>query len=244
MPGVLIGVDDIKVDVRFKKIKHVYLKVKSPDGRVQVSAPKHLKTTEVRDFIQARLGWIRKQTGMIQARNNSACCEYLAGEIHYVWGKPYLLTLQGSEKASGVMLEYDRMVLKIRSGADRDKRRAVVEKWYRDQIRQAAPGLISKWEKVMGVEVEKLFIRRMKTRWGSCNTRKRTIRLNTNLAERPLECLEYVVVHELAHLLEPSHNGRFKALMDKFLPGWPDYRRMLATPAGYKGFPGRSGSIP
>ncbi len=241
---MLISVDDIKVDVRFKKIKHVYLRVKSPDGRVQVSAPKHLKTAEVREFVQARLGWIKKQASMIQTRNNSACCEYLEGEAHYVWGKHYLLTLQDNEETPGVMLEHDRMVLTIRSGADQDKRRAVVEKWYRNQIRQAAPGLIRKWEKIMGVEVEKLFVRRMKTRWGSCNTRKRTIRLNTSLATKPVECLEYVVVHELAHLLEPSHNGRFKALMDKLLPGWPDYRRMLANPAGSEGLPVRSGSTP
>jgi predicted metal-dependent hydrolase len=225
----MINVEDIKVDVRFKKIKHVYLRVKSPDGKVLVSAPKHLKTGDVRDFVIARLGWIRKQADSIQARENTASCEFLEGETHYVWGKQYFLTLREKEQAPSVMLEHENMVLTIRSGADQDKRRAVVEKWHRDQVGKAAPDLIRKWEKIMGVEVEKLFVRRMKTRWGSCNIRKRTIRLNTSLATKPMECLEYIVVHELAHLLEPSHNGRFKGLMDKFFPAWPHYRRMLAA---------------
>lgn len=229
MPSVMINVDDIKVDVRFKKIKHVYLRMKSPDGKVQVSAPKHLKIGDVRDFVIARLGWIRKQAGRIQARENASSREFLEGETHYVWGKQYFLTLQEKEQAPSVMLEHDKMVLTIRSGADQDKRRAVVEKWHRDQIRKAGPELIRKWEKIIGVEVEKLFVRRMKTKWGSCNIRKRTIRLNTSLATKPMECLEYIVVHELAHLLEPSHNGRFKGLMNKFLPAWPHYRRMLAS---------------
>ncbi len=227
MPDVIINVDDIKVEVRFKKIKHVYLRVKSPDGKVLVCAPKHLKTGDVRDFVLARLGWIRKQAGWIQARENTAFCEFLEGEIHYVWGKKYLLTLREKEQAPSVMLDNEKMVLTTRSGADLDKRLAVVEKWHRDQIRIKAPDLIRKWEKIMGVEVEKLFVRRMKTRWGSCNIRKRTIRLNTSLAAKPMECLEYIVVHEMVHLLEPSHNGRFKGLMDKFLPAWPHYRRML-----------------
>ena len=227
MPGIMINVDDIKVEVRFKKIKHVYLRVKPPDGKVLVSAPKHLKTGDVRDFVLARLGWIRKQAGRIKARNNSASCEYLEGETHYIWGNKYFLTLQEKERVPSVMLENEKMVLTIRRGADRDKRKAVVEKWHRNQIRIIAPDFIRKWEIIMGVEVKKLFVRRMKTRWGSCNTRKRTIRLNTSLAAKPVKCLEYVVVHELAHLLEPSHNGRFKGLMDKFLPAWPYYRRML-----------------
>ena len=227
MPGVIINVDDIKVEVRFKKIKHVYLRVKSPDGKVLVSAPKHLKTADVRDFVLARMGWIRNQAGRIKARENETSFEFLEGEPHYLWGKQYFLTLREKEGAPSVTLENEKMVLTTRSGADRNKRRAVVEKWHRDQIRNKAPDLIRKWEKIMGVEVNKLFVRCMKTRWGSCNIRKRTIRLNAGLATKPIECLEYIVVHELAHLLEPSHNGRFKGLMDKFLPAWPHYRRML-----------------
>jgi predicted metal-dependent hydrolase len=229
MLGVMINVDDIKVEVRYKKIKHIYLRVKSPDGKVLVTAPKHLKTADVREFVLARLGWIRKQAGRIKARESASSCEFLEGETHYVWGKQYLLTLQEKEQTPSVMLEHEKMVLTIPSGADLDKRRAVVEKWHRDQIRKAAPDLIRKWEKIMGVEVEKLFVRRMKTRWGSCNIQKRTIRVNTSLATKPVECLEYIVVHELAHLLEPSHNGRFKGLMDKFLPAWPNYKLMLAA---------------
>ncbi|MFO7728213.1 MAG: SprT family zinc-dependent metalloprotease [Desulfonatronovibrio sp.] len=227
MPSVMINVEDINVNVRFKKIKHVYLRVKPPDGKVLVSAPRHLKISDVRNFVIARLGWIVRQTGRIQARESAAPCEFLEGETHYVWGKRFFLALREKEQAPSVMLEHDKMVLTIRWGADQDKRRAVVEKWHRDQIRKAASDLIKKWEKIMGVEVKKLFVRRMKTRWGSCNFRKRTIRLNTSLSAKPLECLEYIIVHELTHLLEPSHNGRFKDLMAKFLPAWPHYKRML-----------------
>lgn len=227
MTSILINTGDIKVNVKFKKIKHVYLRVKPPDGKVLVSAPEHLKIRDVRNFVISRLDWIKKQADTIQARENAASCKYIEGEIHYVWGKRYQLALQEKEQAPSVMLEHDRIVVTTRPGAHRDKRQAVLEKWRRDQIRKAALDLIKKWEKIMGVHVEKLFTRRMKTRWGSCNTSRRTIRLNTRLATKPLECLEYIIVHELAHLLEPSHNDRFKNLMNKFLPGWPRYRSML-----------------
>jgi predicted metal-dependent hydrolase len=119
------------------------------------------------------------------------------------------------------------MILRVRRGADKAKRRAVVEEWHRELLRKAAPPLIEKWERLIGVRVRRSFVQRMKTKWGSCNDRTGSIRLNTDLARKPLECLEYIVVHEMVHLLEPTHNARFMALMDQFMPKWQSHRDVL-----------------
>jgi predicted metal-dependent hydrolase len=222
-----INLDNIPVAVTFKNIKNIHLSVNPPDGEVRVSAPKHLKLDNIRVFLISKLDWIRKQIAKLQDQDRETPREFLERESHYAWGKRYLLSIKEREQAPSVRLEHSRMVLTVRPGADLDKKRAVVEEWYRDQIKKVAQPLIAKWENIMGVKVEKLYVRRMKTKWGSCNIRKRTIRLNTNLAKNPPECLEYIIVHEMTHLLEPSHNGKFKGLMDKFMPKWSHYRDML-----------------
>ena len=119
------------------------------------------------------------------------------------------------------------MILRVRPGTDKAKRQAIVEEWYREQLRKAVPPLIAKWERLMGVRVRRFFVQRMKTKWGSCNHRAGSIRLNTDLAKKPRECLEYIVVHEMVHLLEPTHNARFVALMDQFMPKWQSHREVL-----------------
>jgi len=153
--------------------------------------------------------------------------EYLDRESHYAWGKRYLLSVVEADAPPSLVLSHGHMVLKTRPGANDDRKNQIVEEWYRDQIRQALPALISRWEPILGVTVDRIFVQRMKTRWGSCNPAKRNIRLNTDLAKKPPECLEYIVVHEMAHLIEPTHNARFIELMDRLMPNWRFRRERL-----------------
>jgi predicted metal-dependent hydrolase len=154
----------------------------------------------------------------MDAQEREAPREYLDRESHYVWGRRYLLKRIEEEAAPSVELRHSRLVLQVRPGTDEARSREILEVWYREQIRVAVPSLIAKWEPVMGVKVGRVFVQRMKTRWGSCNPESQSIRLNTDLAKKPPECLEYIMVHEMAHLLEPTHNPRFRSLMNLFMP--------------------------
>jgi len=222
---LLIG--DISVDVIFKDIKNVHLSVHPPTGRVRISAPRRMKLDTIRVYAISKIDWIKKHQAKIQAQERETPREYLEHESHYVWGKRYLLKVDEANQIPSVELRHTQMVLTVRPGNGVEKREAIVSAWYRDEVRKAAAPLIEKWEAAMGVSVNQLHIQRMKTRWGSCNPRTRSIRLNSDLAKKPRECLEYIVVHELTHLLEPSHNIRFIALMDKFLPNWKQHRAEL-----------------
>lgn len=222
-----IELGDITVDVALKNIKNIHLSVHPPTGRVRISAPSRMSLDAIRVFAVSKLGWIKAQQKKLQKQERETLREYLDRESHYVWGKRYLLKVIEGEGAPSVELRHSWMLLRVRPGADEAKRQAVAEEWYRRQLKQAAPPLIAKWEALMGVKVERFFVQRMKTRWGSCNHGARTIRLNTELAKKPRECLEYIVVHEMTHLLEPTHNARFVALMDQFMPNWQFYRDQL-----------------
>ena len=222
---LLIG--DISVDVIFKDIKNVHLSVHPPTGRVRIAAPRRMKLDTIRVYAISKIDWIKKHQAKIQAQERETPREYLEHESHYVWGKRYLLKVDEANQIPSVELRHTQMVLTVRPGSGVEKREAIVSAWYREEVRKAAAPLIEKWEAAMGVSVNQLHIQRMKTRWGSCNPRTRSIRLNSDLAKKPRECLEYIVVHELTHLLEPSHNIRFTTLMDQFLPNWKQYRAEL-----------------
>lgn len=218
---------DITVDVVLKDIKNVHLSVHPPTGRVRISAPLHMSLDAIRVFAISKLGWIKQQQRKLQEQERETPREYLDRESHYVWGKRCLLKVVESDGASAVELKHSKMHLRIRPGTNDEKKQAIVEEWYREQLKQAVPALIAKWEPLMGVKVERFFVQKMKTKWGSCNPETRSIRLNTDLAKKPRECLEYIVVHEMAHLLEHTHNSRFTALMDQFMPKWQFFRREL-----------------
>ena len=211
---------DIAVDVVFKDIKHVHLSVHPPTGRVRISAPLRMSTDTIRAFAISKLDWIKKQQRKLQGQERETPRGYLNRESHYVLGQRYLLRVIECDGAPSIELTHDEMFLRIRPGADSKKAQAVVEEWYREQIGAAVSPLIAEWEPVMGVKVARFFVRHMKTRWGSCNSRRRSIRLNTELAKKPPQLLEYVVVHEMAHLIVRGHNGRFKSIMDEHLPHW------------------------
>lgn len=222
-----IAFGEITADVVLKDIKNIHLSVYPPSGRVRISAPSRMSLDTIRVFAIAKLGWIKQQQKKLQEQERETPRDYLDRESHYVWGKRYLLSVIEGNEAPSVALQHSRMLLRVRPGADTKKKQAIVEEWYRRQLKNAVPPLLARWEPLTGVKVERFFVQRMKTKWGSCNHRARTIRLNTELAKKPRECLEYIVVHEMIHVLEPTHNARFVALMDQFMPQWQFYREQL-----------------
>ena len=230
-----IKLGEIAIDVVRKDIKNIHLSVYPPAGRVRISAPKRMTIDNIRVFAITKLGWIKKQQQKLQEQARETPREYLDRESHYLWGKRYLLKVEKKDSVAYVSLKHNKMVLHIRPDTSDERKQVILAEWYREKLKEVVPALIAKWEPLMGVKVGKVFVQRMRTKWGSCNHRARNIRLNTELAKKPPECLEYVVVHEIAHLLEPSHNSRFIALMDQFMPKWHFYRDELnRSPLGHE----------
>jgi predicted metal-dependent hydrolase len=229
-----IDVGGIPVDVIFKNIKNIHLSVHPPTGRVRISAPKRMKLDTLRVYAISKINWIKKHQKKFQEQERETRREYLDRESHFVWGKRYLLKVSEVNRSPSIELKHNEMILTVRPGAGMEKREAVVTAWYRDQVRNASTPLIAKWELILGVKANRVIVRRMRTRWGSCTPKRGTIRLNTELAKKPPECLEYVVVHELVHLLEPSHNATFIGLMDKSMPQWRHFKDELnRAPLGH-----------
>jgi predicted metal-dependent hydrolase len=222
-----INLGNLTVDVVFKDIKNIHLSVYPPDGKVRISAPTRMNLDTVRVFAISKLGWIKQQQDKLRSQNRETPREYLDRESHYVWGKRYLLKVVEGNAAPGIELKHNAMVLRVRQGTDEEKKQAMVEGWYREQLKTAVADFIARWEPLIGVKVGAFFVQRMKTKWGSCNPINRSIRLNTELTKKPPECLEYIVVHEMVHLLEPTHNARFIALMERFMPNWRMFREQL-----------------
>lgn len=222
-----VQLSDIAVDVVRKDIKNVHLSVHPPTGRVRIAAPERMSLDTIRVFAISKLPWIRQQQRKLQEQERETPREYLDRESHYVWGRRYLLNVVESEQPPSVELTHSSIVLRLRPETDHKKKEAIVAEWYREQVKKAVPPLVAKWGRLIGLKVERFYVQRMKTKWGSCNPRARTIRLNTDLAKKPRECLEYVLVHEMIHLLVPTHNTRFTTLMDQFMPKWQLHRQVL-----------------
>lgn len=221
-------VGEFRVEVVYKPIKHAYLRVDRTTGRVRVSAPLRMAEREVRQLAESRLGWIRRQHQRLVQRGDCGEPAFVSGETHYLQGRPYSLRVVQHPGRPSVRVVDERTVeLRVRPDAPLPERRAALERWYRQHLRDVLPGLVRAWAPVMGVSVAEWRIKRMKTRWGSCNIRDRRIWLNLALARKPAECLEYVLVHEMTHLLERGHNARFYRLMDGFLPDWRTQRDRL-----------------
>lgn len=218
---------DVRVDVVRKDIKNLHLSVLPPLGRVRIAAPERMSLDVVRVFAIDKLSWIRRQQRKMSEQDRETHREYLDRESHYVWGQRYLLKVVEVDQTPSVEMSHNRLVLRVRPGISIARRQDILEGWHREELRAAARPLIAKWERIMGVEVRRLFVQRMKTKWGSCNPRTASIRLNTDLARKPRECLEYIVVHEIAHMMENTHNQRFLALMDHFMPKWQSRREVL-----------------
>jgi predicted metal-dependent hydrolase len=223
----LLDLGELQAEVTRKAIKHVHLSVLPPAGKVRVAAPQGMPLETIRLFVISKLAWIRSQQRKLQTQEREPPREFLNKESHYLWGKRYLLEISFADAAPVVSLTPRKLRIQVRPGTDRARCEDVLDSWYRQQVREAIPALLAKLEPLLGVKATRVFVQRMKTKWGSCTPNSGYIRLNTDLAKKPPECLEYIVTHELVHMLEPTHNERFVALMDLYLPHWQQLRRQL-----------------
>jgi len=223
----MIQLGDIAIDVTRKDVKHVHLSVHPPSGRVTLVAPRTTRLEVARAYAASRLGWIRDQQAKLRAQQRETPREFIERESHYLWGRRYLLSVREEEAKPSVRLSHRTITLTVRPGSTRAKREAVMQEWHRSLLHEVVPELIRKWEARLGVQVTRYFLQRMKTKWGSCNHRARSIRLNTELVKKPRDLLEYVVVHEMLHLIEPSHCEKFLALFSAHYPSWREARAEL-----------------
>lgn len=222
-----LEIGDLSVEVHRKDIKNVHLGVYPPEGRIRISAPLRMNLESVRAFVVTKVSWIRKQQRKFLGQARESRREYLERESHFVWGRRYLMHVIEDEASPSVELGHNRLTLRVRPDADELKRQSVVDEWYRAELKSAAWPLIHKWQPLMGVQVDRLFVQKMKTKWGSCTPESRSIRLNAYLSRKSPICLEYILVHEMAHLIEKRHNDRFLAMMDQYLPQWRTHRDEL-----------------
>jgi predicted metal-dependent hydrolase len=222
-----IRIGDIVVEVTRRDIKHVHLSVYPPTGRVSLVAPSGTRPEVARAYAISKLAWIREQRIQLRSQSREAPRQFVERESHYLWGRRYLLSVVEEDSKPTVQLGHRKITLKVRPHASRTKRSEIMNAWLRDLLHEAVPVLIKKWEARLDVAVSGYFLQRMKTRWGGCNHRGGNIRLNTELVKKPRDLLEYVVVHEMLHLLEPTHSKRFVSLLDKHYPGWLEARAEL-----------------
>lgn len=222
-----LDLGDLHADVVRKPIKHVHLSVYPPHGRVRISAPENMALETIRLYAITKLVWIKRQQCKILEQERETPREYLDRESHYVWGKRYLLKVVPTPGASSIKLKHSTLELHSRPGSSESRLAGILEAWYREQTKSAVSELLDKWQPIIGVRAGRLHVQRMRTKWGSCNPKTGLIRLNTDLAKKPPQCLEYILVHELTHLLEPSHNARFQGLLDGFMPQWRQVKSEL-----------------
>ena len=219
-----IKLGEIAIAVTRKDIKHVHLSVHPPSGRVTLVAPRGTRPALARAYAVSKLGWIRDQQAKLRGQARETLREFVERESHYLWGRRYLLSVREEDAKPSIQLDHRRIIVNVRPGSSRAKREAVMHAWHRSLLHDAVPELIRRWEPKLGVEVAAYFLQRMKTKWGGCNRRARSIRLNTELVKKPKDLLEYVVVHEMLHLIAPTHSEQFFTLMNKHYPAWREAR--------------------
>ena len=222
-----IQLGKLSIVVTRKNIKHVHLSVYPPDGRVTLVAPLSTRLDVARAYAVSRLGWIRQQQAKLKNQARETPRRFIERESHYLWGRRYLLSVAYRDAKPSVSLDHKRITLTVRPGSDFGKRAAVVHDWHKLLLHEVIPALIEKWQRKLKVKVHGYYLQRMKTKWGGCNHRAGHIRLNTELVKKPRDLLEYVIVHEMAHLLEPTHSDRFAAILDKHWPTWREARSEL-----------------
>lgn len=226
--GTTLLVRDIPVQVVRKPIKNLHLGVYPPNGCVRVAAPLPMTDSNVRLAVISRLGWIKKQQATLLAQPRQSMREMVSGESHYVFGKRFRIEVIEAWGRHEIVVKNKRTLqLFVTPGTSTQNRELVLNEWYRQQLKSRIPDLLNHWQPIVGEPVSAWGVKKMKTKWGSCNISQRRLWLNLELAKKPTECLEYVLVHELVHLLERHHSDRFKALMDKFLPQWQHCRDIL-----------------
>ena len=223
----IIQVGEIPITVTLKDVRNVHLSVHPPDGRVTLVAPVSTRLDVARAYAISKLGWIRDRQQQFLNQVRETPRQFIGRESHYLWGRRYLLSVVYKDIKPSVTLDHKRITIVVRPGSDASKRAEVFHQWHKSLLHEVVPPLLQKWQTKMGVEVAEYFLQRMKTKWGSCNHQAKHIRLNTELVKKPKDLLEYVVVHELAHLIEPTHSDRFVAILDKHYPTWREARAEL-----------------
>ena len=223
----IIELGDLSIAVTRKEVKHVQLSVHPPDGRVTLVAPAGTRLDVARAYAISKLPWIRKQQGQLEAQAREAPRRYINRETHHVWGRPHLLEVVERDAKPTVHLSPKRLLLTVRPGCDQRQRAQIVHEWHKRQLHAVIPDLLDKWVPRMKVARPTYVLQRMVTKWGSCNPVAGRIRINTELVKKPKDLLEYVIVHELAHLIEANHGERFVAIVEQHFPGWQEARDML-----------------
>ena len=222
-----VWLGEMSVDVTFKDIKNVHLSVHPPTGQVRISAPRRMELDTIRVFALSKLQWIKDQREKFTDQTRETQREMLDRESHYLWGKRYLMELCERPGRSEILLSHKKIRLLISPGSSFDKKRNVLNNFYRKVLRKKAKVYANCWEERLGVSMNKMFIQKMKTKWGSCNPADRNIRLNLELAKKPQECLDYVILHEMLHFFVPNHGARFVSLMEEHMPHWRIIRQTL-----------------
>ena len=223
-----IKVGSMLVDVVRKNIKNLHLAVYPPAGRVRIATPLRVNNESVRLFVISKLAWIRKHQTKFRNQQRQSIREYAYRESHYFQGDRYLLNVIKHDAPPKVILRNKAYIdLYVREGSSQQQRQKVMTEWYRERLKEQIPPLIEKWQDIIGVQVNEWGIKQMKTRWGTCNIKARRVWLNLELAKKPKHCLEYILVHEMVHLLERHHNDRFIAYLNEFIPQWRSYKEEL-----------------
>lgn len=222
-----IVISNISVEVIRKNIKNMHLSVLPPDGRVRVSAPTQLTDEAITMFVRTKLGWIKKQQEKFQQQPRQSERQYVSGETLYVWGKQYFLQVEYSYKGNAFTLSGDTAILTVRKESSPKQRESFVNEWYRNLLKQEVAKYLPKWEKTTGLYCSSWQSKYMTTKWGTCNPTSKKIWLNLQLAKKPIECLEYVILHELAHLKVHNHGPEFTAILDQYMPYWREHKRRL-----------------
>ena len=229
-----IELGNIYIDVIYKDIKNVHLSVYPPTGQVRISAPTRMDVENIRIFAISKIDWIKKQQTKFLNQKRETSREYVTRESHYYLGKRYLLKVIEQDAPPKVILQHGTIELYIRKGSTIEQKQIILDRWYRQRLKKIVPGYIAELEKKMNVQVAEYGIKKMKTKWGTCNVNARRIWLNLELAKKPVEYLEYILAHEMIHLIERQHNDKFIAYLNKFIPKWKHYKEELNRSAlGY-----------
>lgn len=223
----IINVSDIEIQINRKDIKNLHVGVYPPYGKVRVASPLHIDDEAVRLAIISRLSWIKKQKKSFEEQPRQSKREMVSGESHYFLGKRYLLNVIHENSKHKIIQNHSKLELYVRDNTSVENKQKVLNEWYRQELKKEVSKLIPKCEKLIGVNIESYAIKKMRTKWGSCNIENKKILLNLELAKKSIECIEYIIIHELVHLLERHHNENFKNLMDKFSPNWRERRDAL-----------------
>jgi predicted metal-dependent hydrolase len=220
-------INDLEVEILRKKNKNMHLYVLPPDGAVRVSAPLKSDDETIRLFVLTKMGWIKSQIEKYKNQIRQSSREYVTGESHYLWGRRYRLKVIEALKTKGLSIQSNTLIFIVRSQATREQRETIFNKWYRKELKAKIPYLMDLWQERVGVCTSSWQVKKMRTKWGTCNVAEKRIWLNLQLAKKPVECLEYIIVHELCHLIQKNHSSAFTDLMDKHLPGWQATRKQL-----------------